>query len=76
MEPRFDNRAERTAARRCAHVYRTEMANFAQMRFLDAWYSRIDVDQVCQLFDAVQSRKAIRRRNEVFSAGVNRAFAT
>ena len=31
----FDTRAERTAARRCAHVYRTEMANFAQMRFLD-----------------------------------------
>ena len=60
----FDTRAERTAARRCAHVYRTEMANFAQMRFLDVWYSRIDVDQVCQLFDAVQSRKAIRRRNK------------
>jgi uncharacterized protein (DUF2252 family) len=60
----FDARAERIAARRCAHVYRTEMANFAQMRFLDVWYSRIDVDQVCQLFDAVQSRKAIRRRNK------------
>src|SRR3984893_6229457 len=60
----FDTRAERTAARRCAHVYRTEMGNFAQMRFLDVWYSRIDVDQVCQLFDAVQSRKAIRRRNK------------
>jgi len=66
----FDTRAERTAARRCAHVYRTEMANFAQMRFLDTWYSRIDVDQVCQLFDAVQSRKAIRRR----SKDVRRAY--
>ena len=33
------------------------------MRFLDVWYSRIDVDQVSQLFDAVQSRKAVRRRN-------------
>ena len=40
------------------------MANFAQMRFLDVWYSRIDVDQVRQLFDAVQSRKAVRRRNK------------
>ena len=40
------------------------MANFAQMRFLDVWYSRIDVDQVCQFFDAVQTRKAIRRRNK------------
>ncbi len=60
----FDTRAERTAARRCAHVYRTEMANFAQMRFLDLWYARIDVDQVCQLFDAVQSHKAVKRRNK------------
>src|SRR5580693_1862817 len=59
----LDARAERTAARRCAHVYRTEMDNFARMRFLDVWYSRIDVDQVSQLFDAVQSSKAIRRRN-------------
>ena len=60
----FAARSVRTAVRRCAHTYRTEMENFAQMRFLDVWYSRIDVDQVCQLFDAVQSRKAIRRRNE------------
>jgi uncharacterized protein (DUF2252 family) len=59
----LDARAERTAARRCAHVYRTEMDNFARMRFLDVWYSRIDVDQVSQLFDAVQSPKAVRRRN-------------
>jgi uncharacterized protein (DUF2252 family) len=63
-------RAERTAARRCAHVYRTEMDNFAQMRFLDLWYSRIDVDQVCQLLDAVQPAKAVRRRN----ADVHRAY--
>ena len=60
----FGLRSQRTAARRCAHVYRTEMENFARMRFLDVWYSRIDVDQVCQLLDAVQSRKAIRRRAE------------
>ncbi len=63
-------RAERTAPRRCAHVYRTEMDNYAQMRFLDVWYSRIDVDQVCQLLDAVQSRKAVRRRN----ADVHKAY--
>ena len=60
----FGLRSQRIAARRCAHVYRTEMENFAQMRFLDVWYSRIDVDQVCQLLDAVQSRKAVRRRAE------------
>ena len=60
----FSTRSVRTAVRRCAHMYRTEMENFAQMRFLDVWYSRIDVDQVSQLFDAVQSPKAIRRRNQ------------
>ena len=53
----------RTATRRCVHMYRTEMENFAQMHFLDVWYSRIDVDQVSQLFDAVQSKKAVRRRH-------------
>ena len=60
----FGIRSVRTAVRRCAYVYRTEMENFAQMRFLDIWCSRIDVDQVSQLFDGVKSPKAIRRRNE------------
>ena len=60
----FGIRSVRTAVRRCAHMYRTEMENFAQMRFLDVWYSRIDVEQVAQLFDAVQSPRAIRRRHE------------
>ena len=69
-ESGFPARSVRTAVRRCAHVYRTKMENFAQMPFLDVWYSRIDVDQVVQLFDAVQSPKAIRRRN----ADVHRAY--
>ncbi len=46
----FGIRSIRTAVRRCAHMYRTEMENFAQMRFLDIWYSRIDVDQVSPAF--------------------------
>jgi uncharacterized protein (DUF2252 family) len=66
----FDTRAMRAGARRSARMYRTEMEKFAQMRFLDVWYSRIDVDRVCRLFDAVQSRKAVRRRN----ADVRRAY--
>ncbi|HWG65530.1 MAG TPA: DUF2252 domain-containing protein [Streptosporangiaceae bacterium] len=60
----FDERAVRSAARRSARVYRTKMDNFAAMRFLDVWYSRIAVDQVSRLFDSVQSRKAVRRRND------------
>ena len=42
--------------------YRTEMANYAAMRFLKVWYSRIDIDEVSRLFDAVQSKAAVRRR--------------
>ncbi len=60
----LDVRAERAAARRCAHVYRTEMDSFAQMRFLDLWYSRIDVNQVCRLLDAVESRRDARQLDE------------
>src|SRR5215471_8306329 len=52
------------AARRCASSYRTEMANFASMRFLNVWYSRIDVDQVTKYYDALQPKKAVDRRRE------------
>jgi uncharacterized protein (DUF2252 family) len=57
------------AARRCASSYRTEMANFASMRFLNVWYSRIDVDQVAKYYDALQPKKAVqRRRKEIRNA--------
>jgi uncharacterized protein (DUF2252 family) len=52
-----------TAARMTARSYRTEMANYAAMRFLKVWYSRIDIDEVSRLFDVVQSKKAVRRRH-------------
>jgi uncharacterized protein (DUF2252 family) len=52
------------AARRCANSYRTEMAHYATMRFLNVWYSRIDVDEVTRLYDAVQPKKAVRRRRK------------
>ena len=40
------------------------MARFAAMRFLSVWYSRIDIDQVTKLFDAVQPKKAVQRRRK------------
>jgi uncharacterized protein (DUF2252 family) len=40
------------------------MAKYATMRFLNVWYSRIDVDQVTKLYDAMQSKKAVRRRRK------------
>jgi uncharacterized protein (DUF2252 family) len=56
--------AGRSAARRCARSYRTEMARYASMRFLSVWYSRIDIDQVTRLYDAVQPKNAVRRRRK------------
>jgi hypothetical protein len=38
------------------------MAKFAKMRFLDVWYSRIDVESMAAIFDALQPKRAARRR--------------
>jgi uncharacterized protein (DUF2252 family) len=59
----FSDQDARTAARLTVRSYRTEMANYAAMRFLEVWYSRIDIDEVSRLFDAVQSKEAVRRRH-------------
>jgi len=59
----FGDREARTAARLAVRSYRTEMANYAAMRFLKVWYSRIDIDEVSRLFDAIQPKEAVRRRH-------------
>ena len=59
----FKDRDAHTAARLAVRSYRTEMTNYAAMRFLEVWYSRIDIDEVSRLFDAVQSKAAVRRRH-------------
>jgi uncharacterized protein (DUF2252 family) len=59
----FPDREAHTAARLAVRSYRTEMANYARMRFLKVWYSRIDVEEVSRLFDALQPKKAVRRRH-------------
>ena len=61
-EKEFSDGDARAAARTAAHSYRTEMANYASMRFLKVWYSRIDIDEVTKLYDAVQPAKAVFRR--------------
>ena len=60
----FGDRDARAAARLAVHSYRTEMANYAAMRFLEVWYSRLDVDEVTSLFDAIQPKAAVRRRRK------------
>jgi len=59
----FKDSDARTAARLAVRSYRTEMAGYAAMRFLDVWYSRIDIDEVSRVFDALQPKAAVRRRH-------------
>jgi uncharacterized protein (DUF2252 family) len=60
----FGDRDARTAARMAVRSYRTEMANYAAMPFLKVWYSRIDVDKVSKLFDAIEPKDAVRGRRQ------------
>jgi uncharacterized protein (DUF2252 family) len=58
----FSRQAAHQAAHNCAKSYRVEMAKFASMRFLDVWYARIDVDRITAIYDALQPKRAVRRR--------------
>ena len=62
----------REAAQQCAHSYRTDMAKYASMRFLDVWYSRIDMDEASRLLDAAQPNKAVQRRHRDIRKARNR----
>jgi uncharacterized protein (DUF2252 family) len=59
----FGDRDAHTAARMAVRSYRTEMTNYAAMRFLEVWYSRIDIAEVTSLFDSLQPKAAVRRRH-------------
>jgi uncharacterized protein (DUF2252 family) len=59
-----NDRDAHTAARQTVRSYRTKMARYAAMRFLDVWYSRIDIDEVSRVFDALQPKAAVRRRHQ------------
>ncbi len=60
------------AARSAAFAYRTEMERFAAMRFLDVWYSRINVEDISKRFDAVQPDEARRRRRRAIAKAERR----
>jgi len=61
-EREFSDHDAHDAAREAVRSYRTEMFRYASMRFLKVWYSRIDIDEVTRLYDALQPKKAVRRR--------------
>ena len=65
----FPDRDARTAARLAVRSYRTEMANYAAMRFLKVWYSRIDIDEVSSLSAALEPKEVVhRRRHDIAKA--------
>jgi uncharacterized protein (DUF2252 family) len=62
----------RAAARRTASAYRARIERFAGMPFLDVWYSRIDVDGVVRMWDAVESKADVRRRHRLIEKAKRR----
>ena len=60
------------AARRAVFGYRSQITRFAGMPFLDVWYSRIDVDDINELFNAVDSRAGARRRHQAIEKAERR----
>ena len=43
--------AQHAAVEGCVRSYRTRMRELAEMRFLDAWYSRLDTEDAVESFD-------------------------
>ncbi|MGB6457811.1 MAG: DUF2252 domain-containing protein [Streptosporangiaceae bacterium] len=70
------DRDAHTAARLATRSYRTEMSNYAAMRFLDVWYARIDIAEVSSLFDALQPKAAARRRHKDIAKARRRTSLT
>src|SRR5436190_23375186 len=68
----FADRHGCAAARRAASAYRTQMERFADMTFLDVWYSRIDVDGLIRMWDAVESQADVRRRHRLIEKAEKR----
>lgn len=54
-------KAQRAAARAAARTYRTTIAAAAQMRFLEVWYARIDVERVLDDLAATEGADQLAR---------------
>jgi uncharacterized protein (DUF2252 family) len=60
----FTENEGREAARMAVASYRDEMAKYAGMRFLELWYSRIDINEATRVLDRLQPDKAVQRRQK------------
>jgi uncharacterized protein (DUF2252 family) len=68
----FADSRGRAAARLSAAAYRTQMERFAGMGFLDVWYSRIDVDGLVRMWDAVESKSDVSQRHRLIEKAKGR----
>ena len=60
----LDEECARDAALACVCSYRERMDEFSEMRTLDIWYARIDVESVIETIEDRESRKRIEKRLE------------
>jgi uncharacterized protein (DUF2252 family) len=58
----FSEGRARDAVLACVRSYRKRMAEYSQMRALDVWYARIDLEDLIATFEDKQASKRIQKR--------------
>ena len=58
----FSEDCARDAVLSCVRSYRERMAEFSQMRVLDVWYARIDLEDLIPRIKDRETRKRLRQR--------------
>jgi len=58
----FSEDCARDAVLSCVRSYRERMAEFSEMRVLDVWYARMDVEELIPTFKDAQTRKRFQKR--------------
>jgi uncharacterized protein (DUF2252 family) len=58
----FRDDVARDAALACVRSYRQHMAEFSQMRILEVWYARIDLEEIVPLIQDRETRKRSLKR--------------
>src|SRR5262245_5261719 len=68
----FSDSRGRAAARQSAAVYQAQIERFAGMTFLDVWYTRIDVDRLVLMWDAIETEAEVRQRHHLIEKAKRR----
>jgi len=78
----FDQEDEASLASSSAAAYRRAMAQFAEMRYVDAWYSHLTMDEITTAFadqrtkkDAKRTKKVARKARKKDSVGAAKKLA-